>query len=68
MILSTGDVAKLLEVSTEIVRDLVDKGVIASEPRLTARSRRRIRRAQLEAFAQDRGITLDWSLLENDKR
>lgn len=63
-ILETSDIAALLECSDATARRLIDAGEIESMPRLTHRSPRRVRREQLEAYAERKGIALDWSRLK----
>lgn len=60
--LTTGDVATLLGVSDQAIRDLIAKGVLPSE-RLSDTGRYRVRKDLLIEYAQNRGITLDWTKL-----
>lgn len=61
---TVGDAAILLDVSTETVRRLIDSGTLPAV-RFTDISWRRIEKKHLEEFARSRGVTLDWSKLDN---
>lgn len=61
--LTPPDIAKLLKVSSSTVRRLIDSGAIPST-RLTEDSWRRVERQDFAQYAQDRGIRIDWSVLD----
>ncbi len=61
--LTTGDCAKLLGVDEQTIRRMADGGDIASV-RLTDGSWRRIPKQAIIELAQERKITLDWSLID----
>lgn len=61
--LTTGDCAKLLGVDEQTIRRMADSGAIASV-RLTSEGWRRIPKQALVELAQEKEITLDWSLIE----
>jgi excisionase family DNA binding protein len=60
--LTPPEIAKLLKVSTDTVRRLIDSGALPGT-RLTDDSWRRVERQQLIEYARARQISLDWSLL-----
>lgn len=60
--LTTTEVATLLGVSDQTIRDLIVKGKLPGE-RLSDTSWYRVRKDRLIEYAAERGITLDWSLL-----
>jgi hypothetical protein len=63
-ILETSHIALLLECSEATARRLIDAGEIKSMPRLTDRSPRRVRKEQMQAYADRKGIDLDWTRIE----
>jgi len=63
--LTTSQVAALLQVSAETIRNYIDAGKIPSERLPEDGSWRRIRRDDLVKFATDNGLFLDWTKLEN---
>lgn len=60
--LDVKDIMALLQCSDSTVRRLTDKGHIKAI-RLTDTAPRRVRREELERYARERGIELDWSRL-----
>jgi|GEM_PF-2007535 len=64
--LSTGDVARVLQVSRDTVRRLCESNELNCE-RLTARARFRVHRDSLEQYAERQNIRLDWNALERKK-
>lgn len=63
--LTTGEAALVLRLSLERVRQLIIAGRIPAERLNQARSHRRIRRADLQTFADNEGVSLDWTRLTN---
>jgi excisionase family DNA binding protein len=62
--LTTREAARLLDVSDQTIRRYIASGTIPSV-RLQDGAWNRIDRAKLEEYARSRGITLDWSKLDN---
>jgi excisionase family DNA binding protein len=62
-ILTTTDVATLLGVTDQTVRDLIAKGKLPGE-RLSDTSWYRVHRDKLIEYAKQRNVTLNWELLE----
>lgn len=61
--LTTKQVAILLSVSDQSVRRYIDNGELPAV-RMMNRGWRMVKRKDLEKFAKDRGIKLDWNLLD----
>jgi len=61
---TTGEAAHLLDVSDQTIRRYIADGTIPAI-RLQDDSWYKIDRGKLEEFARSRGITLDWSKLDN---
>lgn len=61
--LTTSEVAALLSVSDQTVRDMIANGTLPGE-RLSDKSWYRVPRQKLIEYAERRGITLDWSKLD----
>lgn len=62
--LTAPQVARLLGVSADTVRRLIDSGALAAY-RLSDEGARRIERSELERYAKSRNIRLDWSVLDS---
>ncbi len=61
-LLTTSEVAALLGVSDQTIRDMITKGTLPGE-RLSDSSWYRVRKDRLIEYAQGRGITLNWDVL-----
>ena len=61
--LTTAQVAKLLNVSDMTIRRWIDRGEFPGY-RVTSDSWYRIDRVELERYAEDRRIKIDWTRLE----
>ena len=61
--LTTSEVASLLGVSDQTIRDMIARGALPGE-RLSDTSWYRVRKDRLIEYAEKRGISLDWSLLK----
>lgn len=61
--LTTGQVAILLGVSSQTIRRMIADGTLPAQ-RLSDISRYRVPRDRLIEYAHQRNIDLDWSLLE----
>ena len=62
--LTAPQIARLLGVSADTVRRLIDSGALVAY-RLTDEGARRVERSELERYAKSRNIRLDWSVLES---
>ncbi len=60
---TTGEAARLLDVSDQTIRRYIADGTIPAV-RLQDDAWYKIERTKLEEFARSRGITLDWTRLE----
>jgi excisionase family DNA binding protein len=60
--LEVSELAALLHCSEATVRRLIDRGLIKAI-RLTDTSPRRVHRAELQRYARERQIELNWDLL-----
>ncbi len=64
--LTPPEIAKLLRVSPDTVRRLIDSGALPGTS-LTDDAWRRVERQQLIGYAPARQISLDWSLLGKEQ-
>jgi len=63
--LDVNEIAKLLHCSDSTVRRIIDSGALRAT-RLTETSPRRVHRDELSRYADERGINLDWSLINRE--